>query len=190
MAYRNMSHQFHPQQQHMNIFLSDDPRVADDYIISSLTRMLAENSKRMDKKRSEYIMRMLVIACCSPDVSSAFEKLKKAAEHQLETYREQCIDKSNVQTLLRLFRRFQGRGLAYVARYLTLGYLEKSMKKFNCYPCLIREFYDFSKPYPMKRKGAGCSKKGSPELNMFAALLLARDKARIFNAISGLLKVK
>ena len=88
--------------QPVNTHPSEEPQAVDDYIISSLTQLLAVNS-RIDKKCNEYITRMLVIACCSPHVSSAFEKIRVSAERQLDTYRQHCIHKSNVQTLLRVF---------------------------------------------------------------------------------------
>ena len=81
--------------------------------------------------------------------------------------------------------RFHGNGLAYVAKYLiksaqvTLGDLYRN-DWVNC-PSLIRAFIDFC----MNPRETVAT----TDLNIFAAILLARDNNRVFHEVIKILKI-
>lgn len=142
----------------------------------------------MRYRQKQELLNKTIAACCSSDDSPAFDLLKNWLEAKLETYQHNCDFKSNVQALDRVFLRYRasaGYSLAFVARHLTLFSklnlvkFESDVNTMNC-PQMVKEFYDFSL--------ADWKRRGSTEANVFAALLLARDKRFVFHTIADLLK--
>lgn len=175
-----------PVKEPMRFFSSEDPIVVDNYIIRRVREHLPASLRSLQKRE---LLNKTISACCNSAESPAFDILKKWLEAKLETFQSGCNFESDVQALDRLFLRYneaEGYSLAYVARHLTLfpksnlAQFESDVNTMNC-PQMVKEFYDFSLDVDRWKR------RGSPVVNLFAALLLARDKRLVFNTIASML---
>lgn len=131
---------------------------------------------------NRYIVRDVVDSCASE--LKVYDRIKGFAEERLES----CAAYGNIPPELVLrstMIRFHGNDLAYVAKYLiksaqvTLGDLYRN-DWVNC-PSLIRAFIDFC----MNPRETVAT----TDLNIFAAILLARDNNRVFHEVIKILKI-